>query len=331
MKQFATLFLFCFVLGACGGSSGGGGSTPSAATNSGTPPSNLTYPNNNSESFVSGASVNISPTSISGSTPITYSISPTLPTGLTLNFSTGVISGTPTVVQLATSYTITATNATGSFNATISIAVSSSGTPPSNLTYSTLNATYFLNTQITNNVPNVTGTVNSWTIDTTVLHSLPSGLNFNQATGVISGTPTTIQQSSTFTITAFNSAGSVSTSITIEVDKTPTSGILRWTIIDNYGPGENIYVNFWDETIGNYAWPGSNLIFTATPGSNTYDLSCTLGDLICYGADANTTELGFYWGVDILNNEPYQSCENDPALPCCHTCSNTSYSITLAN
>jgi hypothetical protein len=136
-----------------------------------------------------------------------------------------------------------------------------------------------------------------------------------------------VQPATNYIITATNAAGSVSTSITIQVDETPTSGVLRWIIIDNYG--DNIYVNFWDETIGNYAWPGSNLLFTATPGSNTYPLSCTLGHLICYGADPNTTELGIYWGVDVLNNEPYQSCQNDSVLPCCHTCSNASYSITL--
>src|ERR1035438_4315892 len=112
MKRFALLFLLCFVLGACGGGSGGGGGGGSGgggSTLSSPAPTNLSYPNNNSASFVSGTSVNISPASISGTTPITYSISPALPTGLTINSSTGVISGTLTVVQPATNYTITAT------------------------------------------------------------------------------------------------------------------------------------------------------------------------------------------------------------------------------
>lgn len=42
-----------------------------------------------------------------------YHISPTLPTGLTLNPATGVISGTPTSVSPATDYTITASNEDG--------------------------------------------------------------------------------------------------------------------------------------------------------------------------------------------------------------------------
>ena len=51
-----------------------------------------------------------------------YTISPTLPTGLSFNATTGTISGTPTVVTPATNYTITATNTTGSNSVVISIA-----------------------------------------------------------------------------------------------------------------------------------------------------------------------------------------------------------------
>jgi len=44
----------------------------------------------------------------------TYSIAPTLPTGLSFNTTTGLISGTPTVILIpATIYTVTATNAAG--------------------------------------------------------------------------------------------------------------------------------------------------------------------------------------------------------------------------
>jgi len=43
---------------------------------------------------------------------VTYSVSPSLPTGLNLNTSTGVISGTPTVAQSQTNYIITGTGAT---------------------------------------------------------------------------------------------------------------------------------------------------------------------------------------------------------------------------
>jgi len=52
-----------------------------------------------------------------------YSISPALPAGLTLNKTTGVISGTPTAAKALTTYTITAHNAAGNATASVSFAV----------------------------------------------------------------------------------------------------------------------------------------------------------------------------------------------------------------
>ena len=43
---------------------------------------------------------------------VSYAISPSLPSGLSLNSTSGVITGTPTVSQVATSYIITGTGAT---------------------------------------------------------------------------------------------------------------------------------------------------------------------------------------------------------------------------
>ncbi len=72
-----------------------------------------------------GTSLSTSSLSTSGfSGAVTYSVSPSLPAGLTLNASTGVISGTPTASQSATTYTITATGATsGTATSTVSIAI----------------------------------------------------------------------------------------------------------------------------------------------------------------------------------------------------------------
>ncbi|EHQ25599.1 MBG domain-containing protein [Mucilaginibacter paludis] len=47
--------------------------------------------------------------------------------------------------------------------------------------------------------------------------ALPAGLNFDTATGVISGTPTTTAAAATYTITGYNLAGSSSTTITFAV------------------------------------------------------------------------------------------------------------------
>ncbi|MFZ4414096.1 MAG: beta strand repeat-containing protein, partial [Bacteroidales bacterium] len=55
----------------------------------------------------------------------TYAISPTLPTGLSFNTTTGYITGTPTVATTAATYTVTATNASGSTTFGVVISVGS--------------------------------------------------------------------------------------------------------------------------------------------------------------------------------------------------------------
>ncbi len=70
-----------------------------------------------------GTAISNNTPSSSGGAVVSYSISPALPAGLSFNTSTGVISGTPTAVSLATDYTVAATNSGGSTNATVNITV----------------------------------------------------------------------------------------------------------------------------------------------------------------------------------------------------------------
>jgi len=58
-----------------------------------------------------------------GGTISSYAISPSAPTGLIFNTTTGVLSGTATSTQSATVYTITATNASGSATQTFTLTV----------------------------------------------------------------------------------------------------------------------------------------------------------------------------------------------------------------
>ena len=72
-----------------------------------------------------GSNVNltVTPTNFTPSTAMTYSVSPSLPAGLTINAATGAISGTPTAAHGSTVYTITGTNGTWTSSTTVTIAV----------------------------------------------------------------------------------------------------------------------------------------------------------------------------------------------------------------
>jgi hypothetical protein len=80
---------------------------------------------------------------VSGTTayPSNYTISPTLPAGVTIDTSTGIISGTPTAVASSQVYTITAANNMGSKTTTFNLAVTavpvfiSFTSPPSTLAF----------------------------------------------------------------------------------------------------------------------------------------------------------------------------------------------------
>ena len=162
----------------------------------------------------------ITPNVIQG-TGITWTVSPSLPGGINLDSSTGVISGTPTVASSQASYQVTATNAAGSVGVTLTIQVND--LPPTGVSYP--QSTYIL-TKGVELTPAATptssgGTVTSWAITP----SLPSGLQFDTLTGVISGTPTVISNSATYTVTATNSGGSSTTTLTFQVNDVAPSSI----------------------------------------------------------------------------------------------------------
>ncbi|MEM7181193.1 MAG: putative Ig domain-containing protein [Spirochaetota bacterium] len=153
-------------------------------------------------------------------TPTSYSVSPTLPTGLAINTTTGQLAGTPTAISTTTSYTVTATNSGGNTTATISITVNDAA--PSSLSYAGSPFVFTKDVTITAVNPTVTGTPTSYSVSPT----LPTGLAINTTTGQLAGTPTVISTTASYTVTATNSGGSTNASITITVnDAVPTISI----------------------------------------------------------------------------------------------------------
>jgi len=71
----------------------------------------------------------------------TFAISPALPAGLALSAATGTISGTPTVVAAATTYTISMTDLTGTTTSTIDVAITAQPVATTPITTTTTRTT----------------------------------------------------------------------------------------------------------------------------------------------------------------------------------------------
>jgi uncharacterized repeat protein (TIGR02543 family) len=122
-----------------------------------------------------------------------------------------LLSGTPTTVQTATIYTITATNATSTANQTFTLTVTAAAPA---FTLSSSSESKAQNVAITGyTISSTGGTVASWSISP----AAPAGLTFNTSTGLLSGTPTTVQTATIYTITATNATSTANQTFTLTV------------------------------------------------------------------------------------------------------------------
>lgn len=170
----------------------------------------ITYPAA-AYTFTTGAAISAVTPTATGGPVVTWSISGTLPAGLTFNNTNGQITGTPTAVIAASTHTVTATNSGGNSTAGISITVND--VVPS-ITYPRAAYTFATGAEIIGVEPAVTGgAVVTWSISGT----LPAGVNFNTANGHITGTPTAVVAPSNHVVTATNSGGSDTFDVAIGV------------------------------------------------------------------------------------------------------------------
>jgi len=131
-----------------------------------------------------------------------------LPAGLTLDSTTGEISGTPTAIGTF-SFTVTATNSEGIDDQALSLVIA--GIPPVITTTTLPNGTLgFAYSQVVQSTGYEAPTF------TVTAGALPAGLSLNAVTGEISGTPTS-DGTFAFTVTATNSEGTDDQALTIDV------------------------------------------------------------------------------------------------------------------
>ena len=171
------------------------------------------------------------PEATGGNFPIAYSISPTLPSGLSFDASNREITGTPSGTQQATSYTYTATDFDGDLGTQSFTIAIEADTDPSFGQNTVADQTWTQNTAITAlTLPAATGgngTITYTLARTTGTPALPPGVSFNATTHALSGTPTTLQSAIGYTYTATDADGDTATltfNITIEADSTPSLG-----------------------------------------------------------------------------------------------------------
>lgn len=141
----------------------------------------------------------------------TFLCEPSLPDGLVLNIQTGVISGTPVQIQPSIKYKVVMKYHKEYYPYEFQIKIK--GAPPSDFRYVPSKAEFIFNHVITPLKPNFKGHADSFTISP---KELPSGLYFNEKTGVLSGTPQ-LSPTRTYIVQAKNIFGFVVTSLTISI------------------------------------------------------------------------------------------------------------------
>jgi V8-like Glu-specific endopeptidase len=172
---------------------------------------------NATQSMTAGSPISIA-TVINTGGPINsngFSISPSLPVGLTFNTATGSISGIPSQAQTLRSYTITANGLGGSSTAVFTLTVVAAETSPQISLSNSVQTVTVGNSIITVNSTNSGGSINA--SGYSISPALPSGLSFNTSTGSISGTPIQLQSAQAYVVTATGIAGVAIATFTLTV------------------------------------------------------------------------------------------------------------------
>ncbi|MGA2276018.1 MAG: Ig domain-containing protein [Terracidiphilus sp.] len=210
------------------------------------PPSKLVITTASLPSGTAGVAYSASIAASGGTTPYTYNATG-LPSGLSINHTTGAITGTPAVSAVGTSpVTATVTDSTlptaqsASVNLSVTIAAAPPPPPPSKLVITTVSlpsgtAGVAYSASIT-----ASGGTTPYTYNAT---GLPNGLSINHTTGAITGTPAvsaegTSPVTATVTDSTLPTAQSASVNLSVTI-AAPTAG----SACSNISLGDNASLN----------------------------------------------------------------------------------------
>jgi hypothetical protein len=260
---------------------------------------------------VEGTAYNQTIQATGGLTPYTFTISSVtgLPAGLSLNSSTGVISGKPAGPSGASNFTVTVTdksNPAQTASKNLSIAINLPPPPtiaPTSLPNGNVGTPYNQTLTVSAGLgPNYTWTVSSGT--------LPAGLTLtgNNSTATVTGTPTTQQTNVGFTVQVTDSSvppqtGTQNYTVTINppmpLNVTTTSGSLPQGTLNSAYPATNLSAS---GGIQPYTWTVTSLPATFPTGlalsgsgqitgtpttANTYNFTVQVKDSVNTTATAN--------------------------------------------
>ncbi len=184
-----------------------------------------------------------------------FAVSPSLPAGLSLNTSTGVISGTPTESSVATDFTVTATDGTSSATAKVTITVIGTAT----ISPATQTVTGRVGAAITSTSAYTDS--NLGTKYFSITPALPAGMSFNSTTGVLSGTPSESKAATTYVVTASDGSQYANATIRVTIAAVPTMTPATQTV---------------SGIVGTALTPTTALVATTVTGTKAFSVSPAL-------------------------------------------------------
>ena len=206
LRSFGSVSALVLLMVACGGGGQASLATPKLSYNGAVP-----FP------AVVGEAIVLTP-AVSG-TVDQYRVSPSLPSGLSIDELSGVISGTPTKVSGPATFVVSATGAGVRVTFPLVLSVTE---PPNSLSYvSPVSAT--VGAALAPLSPSIAGTVDHYAVSPT----LPPGILLDSTSGILSGTPTEARNLAPYTITANSLAGNTRFVLLLTVTPAPPAAMPR--------------------------------------------------------------------------------------------------------